>query len=157
MWDRYPGGHRRGMTSPHLPAQPAPGRATPSTIPWAVVAGLSALALLWPLTGLTGVLGTGAPRALTIIGITAVVWIGVVGLGRVPRPVLTLTLTGVAYGLVAVALGQLVPVLGGFGGPGGSDVEPAWTIVPALLIDAFWGALAGLAAAGVQRLRGVVR
>jgi hypothetical protein len=151
------------MTSPHLPAQPAPGRPAPSTIPWAVVAGLATLALLWPLAGLTGVLGTGAPRALTIIGITAAVWIGVVGLGRVPRPVLTLTLTGVAYGLVAVALGQLVPVLGGFGGfggfggPGGSDVEPAWTIVPALLIDAFWGALAGLAAAGVQRLRGVVR
>lgn len=157
MWDGYPGGHRRGMTSPHLPAQPAPGRPAPSTIPWAVVAGLATLALLWPLTGLTGVLGTGAPRALTIIGITAAVWIGVVGFGRVPRPVLTLTLTGVAYGLVAVALGQLVPVLGAFGGPGGSAAGPAWTIVPALLVDALWGALAGLAAAGVQRLRGVVR
>ncbi|WP_129785124.1 hypothetical protein [Promicromonospora panici] len=145
------------MTSPHLPAQPAPGRPASPTIPWAVVAGLSTLALLWPLTGLTGALGTGAPRALTIIGITAVVWIGVVGLGRVPRPVLTLTLTGVAYGLVTVALGLLVPALGGFDGPGGSAAEPAWTIIPALLSDAFWGALAGLAAAGVQRLRGADR
>jgi hypothetical protein len=145
------------MTSPQLPAQPSPPAPTAPAVPWGVVAGLSALALLWPLTGLTGVLGTGAPRAFAVIGLTAVVWIGVVGLGRVPRPVLTLTLTGVAYGLVAVALGQLIPALGGFGGPGGSGVEPAWTILPALLNDALWGALAGLAAAGVQRLRGVGR
>jgi hypothetical protein len=142
------------MTSPQLPIQPTP-QAAPSaaTVPWGVVAGLSTMALLWPLTGLTGVLGTGAPRAFTVIGLTAVVWIGVVGLGRVPRPVLTLTLTGVAYGLVAATLG-LVPVLAGFGVPGGG---PAWTIVPALLFDAMWGAIAGLAAAGVQRLRGAVR
>lgn len=110
------------------------------------------MALLWPLTGLTGVLGTGAPRALVIVAVTAVVWIAVVGVGRVPRPVLTLTLTGVAYGLVAHAVGLLVPVLGGLGGP--VDGAFAWTIVPALLSNAFWGALAGLAAAGVQRLRG---
>lgn len=122
-------------------------------VPWALVAGLSALALLWPLTGLTGLFGSGAPRALTIIGITAVIWIGVVGLGRVPRPVLTLTLTGVAYGLVTSLLGLLVPALGGFGGPGGA----AWTMIPALFMNAFWGALAGLAAAGVQRLRGADR
>ncbi|GAA4691003.1 hypothetical protein APR04_002867 [Promicromonospora umidemergens] len=151
MWSPAPDRHRRDMTSPHLPAQPTPGRSAPVPVPWAVVGGLAALALLWPLAGLTGALGTGAPRALTIIGITAVVWIGVVGLGRVPRPVLTLTLTGVAYGLVAHAVALLVPVLGGLGGPGGG---PLWTIVPALLLDAMWGALAGLAAAGVQRLRG---
>jgi hypothetical protein len=119
-------------------------------VPWAVVAGLASLALLWPLTGLTGLFGTGAARALAIIGITAVVWIAVVGLGRVPRPVLTLTLTGVAYGLVTFLLGLLVPALGGFGGPDGA----AWTVVPELLMNAFWGALAGLAAAAVQRLRG---
>lgn len=146
MWHTAVSGHRRGMTSPQLPAQPSP--ASP-TIPWAVVAGLAALSLLWPLTGLTGLFGTGAPRALTIIGITAVVWIAVVGLGRVPRPVLTLTLTGVVYGLAITLLG-LVPALGGFGGPGGA----AWTVIPELLMNAFWGALAGLAAAGVQRLRG---
>lgn len=160
MWHRAPTGHRRGMTSQHLPSQPSPRpRPAPSApaVPWTVIAGLSALALLWPLTGLTGVLGTGSPRAFAIIGITAAVWIGVVGVGRVPRPVLTLTLTGLAYGLVAVALGQLVPALAGFGGPGGSGAAPAWTVVPALLYNAMWGALAGLAAAGVQRLRGGAR
>ncbi|WP_285103553.1 hypothetical protein [Promicromonospora sp. MEB111] len=140
------------MTSPHLPGRPVP--AEPAAVSWTLVAGLSALALLWPLTGLTGALGSGGPRALAIIGITAAVWIGVVGLGRVPRPVLTLTLTGLAYGLVATAIGTLVPVLSGFGGPGGG---PAWTLVPALAFDTMWGALAGIAAAGVQRLRGGVR
>ena len=143
------------MTSQHLPAQPTPRPApAPAPVPWAVVAGLAALALFWPLTGLTGLFGTGAPRAFAIIGITAAAWIGVVGLGRVPRPVLTLTLTGIAHGIVIAALGLLVPALGGFG-PG--DGGPAWTIVPALLMDAFWGAVAGLVAAGVQRLRGAGR
>jgi len=108
------------------------------------------MVLLWPITGLTGVLGTGAPRAMTIVGVTAVVWIGVVGLGQVPRPVLTLTLTGLASGLVITAIGLLVPVLSDFG-PGGG---PAWTIVPALAFDTLWGAVAGVLAAGVQRLRG---
>jgi hypothetical protein len=143
------------MTAQHLPAQPSPRPGpAPAAVPWSLVAGLAALALLWPLTGLTGLFGTGAPRAFAVIGVTAVVWIGVVGLGRVPRPVLTLTLTGLAYGLVVAGLGLLVPVLGGFGpGAGG----PAWTIVPALVMDAFWGAMAGLVAAGVQRLRGAGR
>ena len=155
MWRGGSGGHRRGMTSPQPPARPTPGPAAgPVPVPWTLVAGLSALALLWPLTGLTGALGTGAPRALAIIGITAAVWIGVVGLGRVPRPVLTLTLTGLAYGLVAHAIGLLVPVLSGFGGPGDG---PAWTLIPALAFDTMWGALAGVAAAGVQRLRGAGR
>lgn len=133
--------------------QPSPAPGAPA-VPWGIVAGLSALALLWPLSGLTGVLGTDAPRAFIILGITAAVWIGVVGLGRVPRPVLTLTLTGAAYGLVAAAIGLLVPALGGFA-PGSTG--PAWTIVPALLVDASFGAVTGLAAAGVQRLRGVAR
>ncbi|MFD6445986.1 hypothetical protein ACFWEJ_12860 [Promicromonospora sp. NPDC060204] len=142
------------MTSPHLPDRPAgPPAARPAAVSWTLVAGLSALALLWPLTGLTGALGTGAPRALTIIGLTAAVWIGVVGLGRVPRPVLTLALTGLAYGLVAALIGTLVPVLSGFG-PGGG---PAWTLIPALAFDTMWGSVAGLVAACVQRLRGGAR
>ncbi|MCP2265682.1 hypothetical protein ACFQHV_03955 [Promicromonospora thailandica] len=136
------------MTAQHPPARPAP-----APIPWGVVGGLAALSLLWPLTGLTGLFGTGAPRAFLIIGVTAAVWIGVVGLGRVPRPVLTLTLTGVAYGLVAALIAAVVPALSGFGGPGAAGA-PAWTLVPALVVDGLWGALAGVVAAGVQRLGG---
>jgi len=118
-------------------------------VSWPLVAGLASMALLWPLTGLTGIGGTGAPRALGIVALTAVVWIGVVGFGRVPRPVLTLTMTGLAFGVVALAVSTLV---GGIGLGGGG--APAWTAVPALVMDAGWGALAGVVALGIQKARG---
>lgn len=107
------------------------------------------MALLWPLTALTGVGGTGAPRALAIVGLTALVWVAVVGFGRVARPVLTLTLTGVVFGLVAMATSLL---FGGVGLPG--ETAAAWTVVPALAMDAFWGFVAGVLALGVQKARG---
>lgn len=130
----------------HPSSEPEPGR--PDGIRWPLVAGLAAMALLWPLTGLTGVGGSGPGRAFAIIGITAVVWIGVVGFGRVARPVLTLTLTGLAFGIVATATSML------FGGPGLlGDGAAAWTVVPALAMDTFWGFVAGLLALAVQRAR----
>ncbi|WP_166843921.1 hypothetical protein [Isoptericola sp. BMS4] len=138
--------HPRQHPSPQHPApQPRPG------IPWAVVAGLASMALLWPLTALTGIGGTGAPRALTIVAITAVVWIGVVGFGRVPRPVATLTLTGLAFGVVAMLVSML------FGGVGMPGDGAAWTVIPALAMDTVWGALAGLVALAVQKARGEAR
>jgi hypothetical protein len=115
-------------------------------VPWLIVAGLASLSLLWPLSALTGV-GSGVPRALVIIGVTALVWIGVVGLGRVPRPVLTLTLTGVGYGAIGIIVAAF---LGGTG-------APLWTAIPALALDALWGCLAGLLALGVQLLRDATR
>ncbi|MFE5342274.1 hypothetical protein ACFQ80_18765 [Isoptericola sp. NPDC056578] len=154
------------MTSnQHLP-QPAPQpRPQPSAPPsmtappragisWPLVAGLASMALLWPLTGLTGLGGTGAPRALGIVALTAVVWIGVVGFGRVPRPVATLTLTGLAFGVVALLVSTL---FGGMSVGFGDDGAPAWTALPALAMDAGWGALAGVVALGVQKARGGAR
>lgn len=110
-------------------------------ISWLIVLGLAALFLLWPLTNLLG-FDSGPVRALSVIGVTAVVWIGVVGLGGVPRPVLTLTLSGIAYGALGIVLALF------FNGPG-----QWWTLVPALAMSALWGCLAGLLAAGVQHLR----
>ena len=145
------------MTSNQPSPQPRP-QPTPSDTPtrggisWPLVAGLASMALLWPLTGLTGIGGTGAPRALAIVALTAVVWIGVVGFGRVPRPVLTLTMTGLASGVVALLVSTL------FGGVGlGGEGAAAWTAVPALAMDAGWGALAGVVALGVQKARGGAR
>lgn len=145
------------MTSNQPSPQPRP-QPTPSDTPtragisWPLVAGLASMALLWPLTGLTGIGGTGAPRALAIVALTAVVWIGVVGFGRVPRPVLTLTMTGLASGVVALLVSTL---LGGVGLAG--EGAAAWTAVPALAMDAGWGALAGVVALGVQKARGGAR
>ncbi|MBP2371909.1 hypothetical protein [Pseudonocardia parietis] len=113
------------------------------TLSWPLILGMSALALLWPLSGLTGIGGTGAPRAFVIIGITLAVWIGVVGFGRLPRPVLTLVLTGLGYGLVSHLLGVAL---------GGITLD--WTLVPGLLMNILWGLIAGAIAAAVQRARG---
>lgn len=111
-------------------------------LPWLLILGLSSLSLLWPLTSLAGV-DEGAPRAFTIMAVIAATWIGVVGLGRVPRPVLVLTLTGIGYGIITVAIGA---IFGSFGGP-------VWTVFVSLVIDTFWGAIAGLIALAVQQIR----
>ncbi|KJL48366.1 hypothetical protein RS84_01125 [Microbacterium hydrocarbonoxydans] len=112
-------------------------------LPWPLIVGLSALALLWPLAELIGI-GQGAPRALTIIAIIAVTWICVVGLGGVPRPVPVLALTGLGHGIISMIAAA---IFGGFD-------QPVWTIFIALGIDAFWGAVAGLMALGIQKIWG---
>lgn len=111
-------------------------------LPWLLIVGLSSLSLLWPLTELIGI-GHGAPRALTIIAVIGATWIGVVGFGRVPRPVLVLTLTGLGHGIIAMTVAV---VFGTFGGP-------IWAVFAGLAIDAFWGAIAGLLALAIQQMR----
>lgn len=131
-------------------SRPAPVSGTtpapPPPLPWLLIGGLASLVLLWPITGLLG-LGSGAPRALILIALIGVTWIGVVGLGRVPRPVLVLALTGLAGGAITLVLAA---VLGGTG-------RPWWTHLVALGMDALWGTIAGLLALAVQQLRGGAR
>ncbi len=115
---------------------------------WAVVAGLGALALLWPvarLVGLFDVLGQ-TPTAIGILVVVGLVWVLGAGFGRVPRPVLTLTFAGTLYGLLSIVLMALVG-----GGPTGS------TLWLATLIEtgrgAAIGALCGLLARLIQGSR----
>lgn len=119
-----------------------PSPAVRPALPWLLILGLSSLALLWPLTALIGI-GGGAPRALTIIAVIAVTWIGVVGFARVPRPVLVLTLTGLGHGIIGMAVAAIF----------GSIDGPIWTVFLALVVDTFWGAVAGLVALAVQQIR----
>lgn len=121
-------------TTPTITARPG--------LPWLLIVGLASLSLLWPLTNLIGI-GQGAPRALSIIAIVAVTWIAVVGFGRVPRPVLVLTLTGLVHGAISMIVAAI------FGGVDG----PIWTVFAALAVDTFWGAVAGLLAAAIQKMR----
>ncbi|PZN25754.1 MAG: hypothetical protein DIU71_19315 [Proteobacteria bacterium] len=119
-------------------------------VSWPLVVGLGSLALLWPLAELTHVsaaLGEAA-TALVLLLLVAVLWIGGVGMFRVPRPVLTLTLAGVVYGLFLMVL-RLV-----FGGPGFSP--PIFVVASVIEVgrSAVLGAFAGVAASGVQRLLG---
>ncbi|MBB3082650.1 hypothetical protein [Geodermatophilus sabuli] len=135
------------MPDRSAPAGPS-GTGAGEPVSWPVVLGLGALALLFPLAELTGVadaLGE-APTALLLLGLVAVVWIGGIALGRVPRPVLTSTLAGVTFGVVLVVLSLALGT--------GTDAEGA----PVAAVAAFevgrsagLGALAGLLADAVQR------
>ncbi|MDA4894583.1 hypothetical protein PFZ55_47755 [Streptomyces sp. MS2A] len=135
------------------PFPPSPSAADPSVaqgaprrpgLPWLLILGLSSLALLWPLTGLLGI-GDGGPRALSIMGLIAVVWIGVVGFARVRRPVLTLVLVGIGYGVILTFVGLITR---GYNGP---DV---WGTPILLAVDALIGLIAGLLALAIQKMRG---
>ncbi len=137
------------MAIPGSPAGP-PDRPGSEPVSWPVVLGLGALALLFPLaelTGLTDALGS-APTALLLFGTVTATWIGVVGFGRVPRPVLTLTLAGAAFGVVLVALSVTLRTL--------PDVDGVLVVLGALLEmvrSTVLGALAGLFAAAIQTRR----
>lgn len=132
------------MTTPHTSPPLRPRR----PLPWLLILGLASLSLLWPLTALWQI-EQGPLRALTLLLLTGTAWIGVVGIGRVPRPVLTLTLTGVLHGLIGLLLGLLIP------GQGPAVVPVSiWLLLPSLLTSAAVGALLGLVALGVQAVLG---
>ena len=121
-----------------------------------LILGLGLLALVRPLASIvveqSGHDLGAAPRLLLTAAIT-LVWVAVVGLGRAPRPLLTLVLAGLVYAVAAIVLsGILSPLL--LGHPSGPLAQPL-AIVPMLLANALWGLIAGLLALGVRRLRGV--
>jgi hypothetical protein len=126
---------------------PAGPRGRPEEVSWPVVLGLGSLALLLPLADLTGlraVLGP-APSALLLFGVVTATWIGVVGLGRVPRPVLTLTLAGCVFGVVLVILSVALRTL--------PDVDGHLLVIGAafeIARSTGLGALAGLIATALQ-------
>ncbi len=137
-----------GVAVPDVPTGP-PGPQAPEPVSWPVVLGLGALSLLFPLAELTSVsraIGE-APTVLLLLGLLATVWIGGVGLFRVPRPVLTLTLAGAVSGVVLVVLSVALGTRPGGGGlavlVGASEVVRSTVL----------GTLAGLLAAAVQHTR----
>lgn len=113
--------------------------------------GLGALVLLWPLTSLTGIVDLvgPAPRALAVVALIGAAWIGVVGLGNLPRPVLTLTLAGAAGGCYLAVVDLMVDTASG----GRAAIALLFVLLD-MIGGAAWGVLAGLVAAGLQKLRG---
>lgn len=119
-------------------------------ISWAAVAGFGALGLLWPLLRLVGFeagVGTPVTAFVAFVGAFAV-WVLGAGFGDVPRPVATLTLSGVLFGILLAIASMLL------------DDWPARALGLALVgavIEiaraAGFGALAGLAASAIQRAR----
>ena len=133
---------------------PPPGGPTAPGVSWPLVLGLGAIALVRPLARITGAdesLGAPAGSLLLTLLVTAV-WVAIVGLGRVPRPVLTLTLAGLVYGLAVVPLSAVAStaLTGTLQGP----IAVPFAIVPILATNAVWGAVAGLLAVAVRSARG---
>jgi hypothetical protein len=117
-------------------------------VSWPVALGLGSLALLFPLAELTGLREAlrPAPTVVLLFGVVIATWIGVVAFGRVPRPVLTLTLAGAVFGVVLVALPVTLRRL--------PDVDGRLLVLGAVLEIArsvVLGALAGLLAAALRR------
>lgn len=120
---------------------------------WPLIVVLAVVALARPImsiTGLTDDLG----RPLTPLVVTAavsVIWIASVVLARVNRPVLTLIFAGLGYGVFSIILsGILSPILNGqLEGPLATPVA----IIPVLIVNGLWGAVAGLIAKAVQGAR----
>lgn len=133
-----------------MPAAVPPARAP---IAWPVIFGLGALVLAWPLTSLTGVADAIGPaaRAIGVIALIGAAWIGVVGFSRLSRPVLTLTLTGLAGALYLTA----AEVVASAAASGALSLFSLLALVDLAVGGALGGVFAGLVAAGVQRLRGV--
>lgn len=138
-------GSVEGMNN-HLTSSPSQPR---RPLPWLLIIGLASLSLLWPLTAQWQI-GQGLARAAAILALTAAVWIGVVGGGRVPRPVLTLALTGLLHGVVGLVVGWLLP---GGSGPAGGPAA-LWLMLPSLATSAGVGALLGLVALAMQSVLG---
>jgi hypothetical protein len=115
---------------------------------WLLVVGLAAIALIRPLfsiVGLSDALGKPATPIVLTVAISAA-WILVVGLTRVRRPVLTLVLAGLLYGVVAIATSGLALRGGAVVIFGSGSI---------LITNLAWGAGCGLLALLLQRLRGV--
>ncbi|MFV0134987.1 hypothetical protein ACLGIH_17440 [Streptomyces sp. HMX87] len=119
-----------------------------------MVALLITVALVRPLfsvTGLTDVLGRPlTPLLLTLV--TTLTWILAVGLSRVREPVLTPVAAGLGYALAVLVLGAVLsPLLTGrLQGP----LAQPQALLPLFLVNGVWGAVCGVCALGVRRLRG---
>ncbi|MFH9435230.1 hypothetical protein [Streptomyces rochei] len=119
-----------------------------------MVALLAAVALVRPVfsvTGATDALGRPlTPLLLTLL--ISLAWILALGLSRVREPLLTAVAAGVTYAVAALLLsGVLSPVLTGeLRGP----LARPQAVLPMLLVNGVWGAVCGVCALGVRRLRG---
>lgn len=155
--DEKPSPHHHPAPTRHgTPRQLDPPSAAGSRLNWLLILGLGLLALARPLTNivldqLEIDLGPVVPLGWTVI--ISVIWICAVGLTRTVAPVATLLLTGLAYGVFAIALsGILSPLLlGELRGPLTTPIGA----VAVLATNAVWGVITGAIALALQRARGI--
>jgi hypothetical protein len=125
------------------------------SLQWPLILGLGAFALVRPLMNIVALMDElGRPLApLLATLVISIVWIGAVVLSRAAQPVLTLAFAGLAYGVLSIVLsGILSPILSGeLQGPLATPF--AFAVIPVLVVNGLWGALTGLIALAVMRMR----
>jgi hypothetical protein len=119
---------------------------------WPLIIGMAALALVWPffnVTGIMDVLGRPLGPILTTLLISAA-WLTIVVLGRVRHPLLTLLITGLAYGAFSFVLGA---VLGGeSSSPLANPVVLPFALLSTLVTNGLRGLIVGILALGIQNV-----
>ncbi|PRX49556.1 hypothetical protein B0I33_103593 [Prauserella shujinwangii] len=121
---------------------------------WKLVVALAAFGLLRPLLSMAGVLDAlGKPWSpLAATAVIAVVWVGAVVWARPAQPVLTLTLAGVGYAVLAVLLNLAAQPLFE-----DARLVPGAGMIAMLVTNALWGAVLGVVAFGILRWTGRAR
>ncbi|WP_136045537.1 hypothetical protein [Microbacterium sp. K41] len=138
------------MSESPTPSQPPEIPGPRPRLSWPAVMGFGILGLLWPLLrliGLEAVVG-GVTTVMVAFLATFVIWVLGAGFGHVPRPVLTLTLSGVLFALL---LGATTVAIGDWPDHGiGLNLVAATIEIGR---SAGFGALSGLVAESIQRAR----
>ena len=77
---------------------------------WPLIIGMAALALIRPFLSITGLMDSlGRPTGpLLVTALLSVVWVAIAAFGSVRQPVLTLTFTGLAYGVFAIVISAIL-------------------------------------------------
>lgn len=118
---------------------------------WPLIAGMGALALLWPFMNFSGLMDTiGRPAGpLLVIALTTVVWLVAALAAKVRRPLATLVFTGLLYGAFALIFSAVFAENGA--GPFARPAVLPIAIPTILAANALWGALTGLVAQHLQQ------
>jgi hypothetical protein len=122
---------------------------------WPLIVGMGALAAIHPFLNITGMMDvSGRPfgPVMTNVLISAI-WLAIVVLSRVREPLLTLTVTGLVYGLFAFLLGtMLAPILTGrLSGLIANPLILPFTVTGILVTNTLWGFIVGLVALAIQQ------
>lgn len=123
-------------------------------LPWPLILVLGVIALVRPLINIVGIADqVGRPLApLLATLVISVIWVAAASIPRVGQPVLTLVFAGLTYGVLSIVLSAILsPILSGqLQGP--LTTPFGFGVIAVLIVNAIWGAIAGVIALLVRQV-----